>query len=213
MNLMKYWFFAAFTIIAAIDTRAAECTYDSAKMLALNLHDFDQDMAGGWRGLGLGCERQMAELLDAYRRAHQSDFTHGEDLQLSWHEGQTLAISGDYNSAIPLLSKQLENPVSPTIGQAHATPNMQAYAAATIAFLRRDKPGLIAARRQLAAMPKPDWFDQMNAGKNFTWPMNLSVVDGLIGCFEKTYAQAYGSAECISAGKMVMSSGPPSGSK
>ncbi len=35
-------------------------------------------------------------------------------------------------------------------------------------------------------------------------PMNLNIVDGLIGCFEKSYAAAYGAEECIASGEKRM---------
>ena len=58
---------------------------------------------------------------------------------------------------------------------------------ATIAFLKRDKPALLAAREALASLPRPEDFDPRDAQGNvvdISWPMNLHVVNGLINCFD-----------------------------
>ncbi|MGN6366365.1 hypothetical protein [Asticcacaulis taihuensis] len=64
-------------------------------------------------------------------------------------------------------------------------------------FLNNDKPALLAARAQLLAEPKPEGWDEAVAelkasGETIQWPLNLEVVDGLILCFDKPYAEAYG---------------------
>ncbi|MGV3624986.1 MAG: hypothetical protein ACO1OB_29470 [Archangium sp.] len=65
------------------------------------------------------------------------------------------------------------------------------YALGTIAFLRRDRAGLEAARARLARMPPPADFEAMAAelkkkyGQTILWPPNLDVLDGLSHCFDK----------------------------
>ena len=73
---------------------------------------------------------------------------------------------------------------------------MRDYAAATVAFLRMTRPALLAARAKLVAEPKPDGWDEAVAelkasGETVLWPLNLEVVDGMILCFDKPYAEAY----------------------
>jgi hypothetical protein len=66
---------------------------------------------------------------------------------------------------------------------------------ATIAFLRGDRPALLAARTALAALPRPADFaprDVQGRPVAMNWPPNLNVVDGLLACFGRPYAEAYG---------------------
>lgn len=76
------------------------------------------------------------------------------------------------------------------------------YALGTIAFLDRDFSALKAARARLAQLPKPpEWRKSADAykartGQTIRWPMNLDVLDSLIGCFDKPYRDAYGNEAC-----------------
>jgi hypothetical protein len=168
---------------------------DRDKLLALDFKSFDQDLNGGWRGLGPDCEPQMRDLLQAYRETHRKDLSPGQHNLLSWHEGQIRASIGDTPGAITLLSVLLDNP----------SPAMRDYARATIAFLRHDRADLLAAREALISEPKPDGWDLRPTGTN--WPMNLNIVDGLVGCFDKSYAGAYGDQACITAGELTRREG------
>jgi hypothetical protein len=58
------------------------------------------------------------------------------------------------------------------------------YVDATIAFLHRDRDALLKARTKLAEVPP-------EAGRPDSKPMNLDVVDGLLRCFDRSYADAY----------------------
>ena len=95
---------------------------------------------------------------------------------IAWHEGQMRAAFGDNTGAIDDLSLSLKSP----------DPAFRDYVAATIAFLKHDRPGLLAARAALAAEPRPDGFDAAAAdakaryGQVVVWPINLDKVDGLI---------------------------------
>ncbi|MCR6659422.1 MAG: hypothetical protein NVV72_08770 [Asticcacaulis sp.] len=177
-------FLAALGFLAvASSAHAADCQYDHSQLLALDYKAFDQD---GWRPLADadGCKQAAADLIRDYRQAHP-DLSADDRRSLIWHEGQMRAAFGDYAGAIPLLST--ENP----------DPAMRDYAMATIAFLKHDKPALLAARTQLIAEPKPEGWDEAVAelkasGETIQWPLNLEVVDGLILCFDKPYAEAYG---------------------
>lgn len=181
-------FLAGFLALSGV--HAAECAYDHTKMLAMEFYAFDQDMTGGWRSLDWSCQPQILDLLHDYREAHKQDLPKSRYNLLAWHEGQVRANMGDYVTAVPLLSGWLEDPMAV----------IRDYAQATIAFLNRDKPALLAARAKLAAEPMPEGFDPSSLG-NFKWPLNLNIVDGLAGCFDKPYEEAYGSEACTQIGE------------
>lgn len=187
--MVKIALIALGLVALASGVQAADCSHDDKALLALDYAAFDQDMHGGWRPIAAvkGCEPVAADLIKAWRGAHPA--LDPDDLAtLDWHEGQMRAVFGDYDGAVPLIAVSLGNPDEA----------MQHYTAATIAFLKRDKSALVAARAALAATPKPEGWDQAAAdykaryGEAPTWPDNLDVVDGLIACFDRPYAEAYG---------------------
>ncbi len=65
----------------------------------------------------------------------------------------------------------------------------------TLAFLRRDRPALESAIAELAVIPEPPgWRNAVGAdGKpiSLPWPQNLGVLEGLLRCWEQSYAVAY----------------------
>jgi hypothetical protein len=153
-----------------------QCYYDP-KNLTLGLDAFDQDMTGGWRALSMkaGCEEAAADMVRAYRMNYENYIP-----LLYWHEAQLRASAGDYSAAIPLMLKSRQPVDRDEYG-------WNAYADATIAFLRNDKKALLKARGQLANLAKP-----AAVRPERKWPPNLDVVDGLIRCFGKSYKVAYG---------------------
>ena len=79
-----------------------------------------------------------------------------------------------------------------------------AYADATIAFLRRDRIALQQARKRLVAAPIPTTMERLpdgsfRSGSHASQAPNLDVVDGLIKCFDRSYLEAYGSPSCRSS--------------
>ena len=72
------------------------------------------------------------------------------------------------------------------------------YVDATLAFLRRDRHGLLDARARLAALSKPPDYDTLfpQTDGAARWPMNLTVVDALIKCFGHSYRYAYEVRSC-----------------
>jgi hypothetical protein len=176
----------------------ASCTFDRKALLAMDEQHFDQDLSNGgsgWRALSRKPECQLvaANLLRDYRAAHNT-----QSGILFWHEGQLRAMAGDYSDAIPLLEKS-RKPIGDDLA------GWNAYVDATVAFLKKDRPALDAARSQLADV-KPDADTEVKDGfieahmadgrvAKFAWPPNLDVVDGLRRCFDKPYAAAYG-GEC-----------------
>lgn len=166
------------------------CDYEASALLALPFARFDQDLTGGWRALAnRGCHAAAAEAIRRYRAQHRT-LSDNQRSVLLWHEGQALATVGDYQRAVPLLLAGV--PVDDATGFAD-------YALGTVAFLLRDKPALLAARARLAALPSPPgWTGHTTATVNgqqvsiaVSWPPNLRVLDSLIACFDRPYAEAY----------------------
>lgn len=175
--------------LLADDAAGGECPTADAAMMALPLEAFDQG-DGGWRSLDQpGCELAAAEVIRLYRQAHGAGVADWGGTLL-WHEAQLRAAGGDTEEAIRLM----------VAGRAKDSPEIRPYTDATIAFLRRDRAALLAARAELVALPMPEQFARAAARyaesypslPPLEWPLNLHVVDGLISCFEKPYREAYG---------------------
>lgn len=172
----------------------AACPHDRAALLALTPAAFDQDPQGGWRTLAAapGCAAAAADLIAEYRSTNRAQLSPGELHINFWHEGQLRAGLGQVQAATRLMMAGV-NPETPDSG-------FSDYALGTIAFLHRDRAGLIAARERLAVLPKPVDFDRAaerfkaTYGFELKWPANLSVLDNLITCFERPYNEAY--ADC-----------------
>jgi hypothetical protein len=159
------------------------CIFDRAKILALDEYSFDQDMNGGWRAVAQNeeCTEVAADLIREYRETRGLVST-----ILYWHEGQLRATAGSTDEAIRLFEKSRK---------ANDAFGWNLYVDASIAFLKHDKPALLAAREALARLPRPKDFDPRDAhGKvvDISWPPNLSFVDGFITCFDRGYKEAYG---------------------
>ncbi|MGQ0559359.1 MAG: hypothetical protein ACT4OE_07215 [Sphingosinicella sp.] len=165
------------------------CRVDYPAMMGLGHDAFDQDMNGGWRELARrpGCRERAADLIRAYRESRQRGIG-----SLYWHEGQLRAGLGQNEEAIRLFDRAR-----------HPTDEdgWNAYVDATTAFLRGDREGLVAARARLASLPPPPDFRSWRSadGPPPRWPLNLDVVDGLVRCFGRPYAEAYGSLACRAA--------------
>jgi hypothetical protein len=182
------------------DAEPDPCAYDRDAMMALDQQAFDQDVPfGGWRGLDeRGCHAAAADLIADWRRTNADRITDAEILY--WHEGQMRASAGDYDGAIPLFTQARREVIRPD--RAETDQAWNAYADATIAFLERDRAAFEAARERLLAIPEPEGWAEIVAGADervraaMAWPMNLSAVDMLRNCFERTYDEAYSRPEC-----------------
>jgi hypothetical protein len=179
-----------FTILtvafAAQAQPAPDCSYDRQAMMALSQNAFDQDLQGGWRPLAdrAGCRLVAADLIRDYRRAHQS-----EDRILYWHEGQLRALEELTEAAISLFERARRSDTD-VIGWNH-------YVDATVAFLRRDRDGVLAARARLVALPRPENFARVDsAGRPLAWPLNLRIIERFASCFGRTYAEALEDSPC-----------------
>lgn len=175
----------------------AECGVDLGRFMNMTFAQFDQDLDHGWREIAdkPGCERAGADLIALYRDEQLAQQMAG----LDWHEAQVRAGAGETTRAIELFRRNLEFRKKRAMADQGSAADVL-YAEATIAFLERDRAALIAKRAQLAALPKPDWFDE--AAEKFrraypgskalmVWPSNLDTVDGFIACFDRPYAEAY----------------------
>jgi hypothetical protein len=156
------------------------CAFDRTGLRTMDLAAFDQS-AQGWRALagkGAACNSATADLIAEYRRL-RPDIMRGNinSYLLYWHEGQTRAFDGQYREAWALIERSRVQGIPVFEG-------WNLYADATAAFLRRDRTALLQARTALAALPPED----AHPGAK---PANLDVVDGLIRCFDRSYAEAY----------------------
>jgi hypothetical protein len=194
---------AAFSVLALSEPAEAQttntvdaCAYNRAALLALSYDRFDQDLNGGWRYVsnGEGCGLVAADLIAAYRDVNAPKLTPYNVKLLNWHEAQLRASAGQVAESISLFERTFD----PHPGQTA----WNDYVRATLAFMRGDRPALLAARDSLARTPKPEGFEEMRRqfrekfGSEFRWPANLDVVDGLIACFGKPYREAYSGEAC-----------------
>ena len=184
-------FALALLLVQAAPALAPTCSVDRAALLALDWQAFDQDMTGGWRTLeNRGCDIAAAELIRDWRAAHPATDA-GRAGLLAWHEGQLRANAGQRAAAIKLFERARKS------RQEDRGFGWNLYVDGSIAFLRRDRPGLSAARAKLAVLPRPAGLDSVGPDgkpRSIRWPMNLSVLDGFLRCWDKPYKQAYACA-------------------
>ncbi|WBS01814.1 hypothetical protein OU994_26705 [Pseudoduganella sp. SL102] len=158
---------------------ASDCAIDWARYMAQDLNTFDQG-ADGFRGVISAGDLCVADLIASYRKANPAVLDNPDAYLLYWHEGQYRAFAGQSERAQELFgqSRMRDGP---------AADMWNLYVDGSVAFLRQDRPALLEARAALAALP-PETY------RPIPRPMNLDVLDGLIGCFGKPYAEAYGAA-------------------
>lgn len=178
-------FLVATASAAMVDREPNGCTIDTAQVLALPEADFDQGEKG-WRILARpGCFLAAVDVIASYRTAHPG---HGH--MLYFHEAQMRAAGNDYEGAAPLfdMSRSWTNEWNVDTGWNH-------YVAASAAFVRRDLAALKAHRERLAHLPPPPLQPQVAEAARRDpvpegWPFNLDVVDALVRCFDRPYADA-----------------------
>lgn len=173
--------------LLAASSAGSPCSVDTKAMLSLDETRFDQSPGEGWRQLTVSgsCDKEAANLIEQYRTHHKS-----RSSTLFWHEGQLRANAGDYRRAIRLFDKA-KHPKN----EFGIPDGWNEYVEASIAFLRRDRRSLEAARSALASLPEPDAIKDANKrrpeGRKIAWPPNLDAVDGLVRCFDEPYKKAY----------------------
>jgi hypothetical protein len=177
--------------------RLEVCEVDAARfdaLMALDPQSFDQDFSGGWRPVGntSGCERAAADLLIAYMD-HSPHFNPERPGVIGWHAGQMLAMAGEAELAIAYFDAARS-----------VSPEWNLYVDATLAFMRRDREAAEAARAELSTLRPSEAV--MAARRQFLeenpqitmpdgfveQPQNLSVVEGLLACWDHPYSVAYG---------------------
>lgn len=171
----------------------ANCIKDREALLALDYMAFELDPTQGYQPIVAipGCELVAADLIKDY---HSRLREKGEPVIISvpqgevpisdtgritllyWHEGQIRASHGQKQQALALFNKSLEAPEDSRRG-------WNEYVRASIAFLEDDLAQLKRQHELMAASDNPS-------------QLNLAVLEGLIACFGRPYAEAYGSTEC-----------------
>ena len=174
---------------------------EKSRLLALPLNDFDQDMQGGWRAIAYqeGCHSVAGYLIEDYIAAHNIIPDEDNNI-LFWHVGQMHAYAKDYPRAKLYFTQSYDTELLP--GE-HGY-EWALYAKGTIAFLDKDRPELKRIITTMEQIPvDPDRIQSMkkvmaeNSKVKFpkgfeTRHLNLMVLDGLLECFEGSYADAYG---------------------
>ncbi len=180
---------AAAQSVAPAEEVEPDCAYDLEAMLELSREEFDQTLPdGGWRELyERGCYAEAAELIHEWRHEKRD---HASILYT--HEGQLRAYAGQTDAAIALLKltyKPLDEDAN--FGWNH-------YMDGTIAFLERDREGLMTAMERLKAIPARDAqiVDIHGNPVEIAWPPNLDVLEAFERCWKNSFAEAYGSEVC-----------------
>lgn len=173
------------TLAVAVGLNQPPCAIDRMMALLLDEQAFDQGPEGWRRLANPDCFAAAADLIRDWRAAHP-----GHSPMLHWHEGQMRAAAGQYEHAAMLFEAARAGP-----NEWNIDTGWNAYVDASIAFVRRDAARLQAARNHLADLPPPPLQTQAAPAARAeplpeNWPPNLDVVDGLIACFDKPYADA-----------------------
>jgi hypothetical protein len=156
-------------LLVAASTACALPQGEVAAQLALDYDAFERrEGPAGWRVLNAsGCTDAAVSLLSAYASANDSRLTDGQRNELAFHAGQVLALAGREAQAIAHFERA-------TAGA--TTAEWRLYVEATLAFLRRDKDALAAARAAYAASAPGS--------------IRLRFIDGLVACPAEAYAKA-----------------------
>lgn len=159
---------AAALLVASVDPCDAPAGEVSAS-IELPYAAFDgQPGPYGWRSLlEAGCVDAAVRLLAAYATANDAGLNQEQRLEMQFHIGQSLAMSGREEESIPYFVRS-SAPDAPA--------EWRTYVEATLAFLRRDTASLAAARIAYARIA-PD-------------SMRLRFIDGMVACPGEPYAQA-----------------------
>jgi len=170
------------------------------RLLSLPYKEFDQDFTGGWRAVAKNkdCRDSAANLLKSYTANFEYEFK-SNHTTLEWHTGQVLAGSGNYEEALIFFKRSYKSDEDQK--------DWNLYVDGTIAFLKKDKLALQAARDKLAAIPVPEKLKAarrkfLKDNPNITMrdgfvddPGNLYILDDFIECFNESYSVAYNKCE------------------
>jgi hypothetical protein len=172
------WFVSAVAAhageIAPVESKTCEALYQVRLEtdLKLGYEAFDQTEGQGFRALAaVGCNREGADLIEAYMKAHQS-----KQPSLLWHVAQLRASAGQTKEAIVAARGSL----NPKEDLAKDPFRWNDYVLATIAFLERDRAALLRHR------------DKVAEGRDAYMgnALNLKLLDALVKYFDSSYAYA-----------------------
>lgn len=171
---MRYIFILLIALVSHTSVTLAQTsisTEERQRLMSLDFEAFDQDMNGGWRTYGNQLEFELAAgLIEEYMTLHP-EIEEGQLSVMKWHTGQMYALADKNEKAIPFMeaSKKEEDVMS-----------WNTYVDATIAFLKKDKDGLIEKRKELEKS------SMMPADSN----KNLILIKKLEANLQKTYLEA-----------------------
>ncbi len=177
--MKNYFIFLALILfcIGAYAPPASPTPAEFRALMKLDYISFDQTLPnGGWRGIQDSFE--AAKVLDAYNLQNSDVMSESEVRVIFWHAGQSYAMADITEVAIA----RFQSAYNPKESSAD-TFKWNAYVRGSIAFLKRDRKTLQAAR------------DEMYAADPSDENRNRVVLDAFLRCFNKTYREAY-SADC-----------------
>lgn len=164
----------------ASTTQSNQCPLDKnkiAEMLAKKYEDFAQKPDSGWREFeSKGCYLSGAIMADIYLVDHHHDLDETQKTSILYQSGQLYA----YEGATEIALHRFRRSISPDGSQKNDA-TWTAFIGATMAFLKKDKPALLAKREELSkATNDPN-----------RRPRLMATVDKFIQCFEQSYLKAY----------------------
>jgi hypothetical protein len=157
---------------ALLVASAASCEVPAGEVtaqLGLDYEAFDSVPAPyGWRFLlQAKCTDSAVGLLIAYSKANAFRLEQAQALEMRFHVGQALAMSGRETEAIP----HFEQALAPD-----AAAEWRTYVEATLAFLKHDRATLEASRDAYARIAPAS--------------MRLRIIDGMLACPSEAYSTA-----------------------
>jgi hypothetical protein len=155
--------------VAILSTSCSVPTPEIGRQTALEYDAFDSQPAPfGWRALvEAGCTDAAVSLLSAYEHQNSDQLPKSQRLEVAFHQGQALAMSGDDARSIPHFERALGS---------GGDDEWSTYVDATLAFLKRDTRALQKAR---------DTYARISPGS-----MRLLFLDGMLACPNERYAKA-----------------------
>lgn len=152
-----------------------------AEFMKQDFWTFDQTDKG-WRSLypgGRDCDLTIALIIDSYHLSHAGKLEPWQERMAYWHVGQSFAFLKLYDLAINRFSNSFDLKEDPK-PEFH----WNAYARASIAFLKHDKTALQKAYDEFS----PVSTKEIN---------NFKIVERFIRCFDASYYDAYsGTGAC-----------------
>lgn len=175
---------AAVTAVILSGAAAAQnvsCEFNPDHFTAQDYATFNAS-PNGWQALALmDCYGAAADAISVWHRTHAASLT-GEQLRtLTWNAGLMRGADGDYASAA-FLFQQTFPPAGEDAPQHY-------YTYGVIAFLERDREGLMRIRDAMASMPAP-----AGLSEGTSWPPHMASVQALVDCFDSPFAYAIAGA-------------------